>query len=164
MTQPVVYLHAVAAAYVLVLGPFQLLRRRRDRLHRAVGRSWVAAMAVVCVSSFWIGHGFSWLHVLALWTLFSVGLGVFSILRGNVPAHRYNMLGSYLGTVAAFGFATAVPGRSIPELAAQYPATLGIGVAVVLATAAALVATFRAAPALTPPPAGRQPDRARTAP
>src|SRR5690625_729096 len=51
---PVVTLHAVAATYVLLLGPLQILRRRRDLAHRIVGLSWLMAMVTVCLSSFWI--------------------------------------------------------------------------------------------------------------
>src|SRR5690625_1362412 len=60
---PVVTLHAVAATYVLLLGPLQILRRRRDLAHRIVGLSWLMAMVTVCLSSFWIApDGFSEEH------------------------------------------------------------------------------------------------------
>src|SRR5699024_8573572 len=41
---PVITLHAIAATYVLLLGPLQILRRRRDLAHRIVGLSWLVAM------------------------------------------------------------------------------------------------------------------------
>lgn len=43
---PVITLHAVSALVVLLLGPFQILRRRRDRAHRILGGVWAAAMVV----------------------------------------------------------------------------------------------------------------------
>lgn len=135
---PFIAFHAVAAFFVLVLGPVQILRRRRDRVHRVLGVSWVAAMVVVCVSSFWINAGsFSWLHGLSIWTLLSIVLALIGIRRGNVGLHRGFMVGSYLGTLAAFAFAVLVPTRAIPRLLASEPVVawgtaLGVAAAVAI--------------------------------
>ena len=117
--------HVIAALFVLLIGPFQILRRRRDRIHRTMGYLWVAAMYYVCFSSFWIvtaGH-FTWLHGLSAFTIVTVTLGLVGAVRGNIRAHLGNMVGSYIGIAVAFGFAVAVPGRAIPQLLAQDPAT-----------------------------------------
>ncbi|NKX55591.1 DUF2306 domain-containing protein [Arthrobacter mobilis] len=137
--------HAVAAGYVLVLGPLNIFRRAKDTVHKAVGFTWVGAMYYVCISSFWITHdgGFSWLHGLSAFTLLTVTLGLISAIRGNIAAHRGNMIGSYLGTATAFAFATLAPGRRIPALLAEDPATLAFAAALVLASSAALFLTLR---------------------
>lgn len=117
--------HVVAALFVLAIGPLQILRRRRDRIHRTMGYLWVAAMYYVCVSSFWIvseGH-FTWLHGLSAFTMVTVTLGLIGAIRRNIRSHRGNMVGSYVGIAVAFGFAVAVPGRAIPQLLAEDPAT-----------------------------------------
>ena len=104
-------------------GPVQILRRRRDRIHRTMGYLWVSAMYYVCFSSFGIvsdGH-FSWLHGLSAFTIVTVTLGLFSAIRGNIAAHMGNMIGSYIGIAVAFVFAATVPGRAIPELLATDP-------------------------------------------
>lgn len=135
---PLIAIHAVAAAYVLLLGPINILRRQRDRTHRFIGYTWVGVMAVTCFSSFGIVHagGFSWLHALSVYTLFSIGAGVWSIVRsGNRVAHRYNMIGAYLGTLIAFVFAAAIPSRRIPQLALNDPASLALAAALVVASA-----------------------------
>lgn len=114
---PVIAVHAVAALYVLLLGPLQILRPRRDRAHRILAGTWVAAMLVVCGSSFGImPDGFSWLHGLSLWTLTCMVISLAAIRRGNVGVHRGFMIGSYLGTLTAFAFAALVPTRLIPQL------------------------------------------------
>jgi uncharacterized membrane protein len=113
--------HVVAALFVLAIGPVQILRRRRDRIHRTMGLLWVAAMYYVCVSSFWIvseGH-FTWLHGLSAFTIVTVTLGLVSAIRGNIRSHRGNMLGSYIGIAVAFAFAVGAPGRAIPRLLEQ---------------------------------------------
>lgn len=126
--------HVVAALFVLAIGPVQILRRRRDRVHRTMGYLWVAAMYYVCFSSFGIvsdGH-FSWLHGLSAFTIVTVTLGLISAVRHNIPAHRGNMVGSYLGIAVAFGFAVGVPGRSIPLLLLADPGTAFFVAALVL--------------------------------
>lgn len=133
--------HAIAASYVLVLGPVQILRPRRDRMHRILGRTWVVAIALTCLSSFGIraGGGFSWLHALSVFTMVTVTLGVLGAIRHNEIGHRANMIGSYLGTVGAFVFAVAAPGRIIRQVTVSDPGSVLLVVALVLATSAALV-------------------------
>lgn len=143
---PVIVVHAVAALYVLLLGPLQILRRRRDGAHRLLGGSWVAAMLVVCTSSFAImPDGFSWLHGLSIWTLVCLVIAIVSIRRGDVPMHRGFMIGSYLGTLTAFGFAALVPTRMIPHLLRSEPLVAGMTLLAVAATVAAFaLITIRA--------------------
>jgi uncharacterized membrane protein len=113
--------HVVAALFVLAVGPVQIFRRRRDRIHRTMGLLWVAAMYYVCVSSFWIvseGH-FTWLHGLSAFTLLTVTMGLLAAIRANIRSHRGNMVGSYIGIAVAFAFAVGAPGRAIPRLLAE---------------------------------------------
>jgi uncharacterized membrane protein len=138
--------HVITALFVLAIGPFQILRRRRDRIHRTMGYLWVAAMYYVCFSSFWIvsdGH-FSWLHGLSAFTIVTVTLGLVSAIRGNVPSHLGNMIGSYIGIAVAFIFAVTVPGRAVPHLIAEDPATAAFVCGlVVLSTAVTFVSLKR---------------------
>src|SRR5918994_1161638 len=89
--------HVIAALFVLAIGPVQIFRRRRDRIHRTMGYLWVAAMYYVCFSSFWM----------------------VSAIRGNIKSHLGNMVGSYIGIAVAFVFAVSLPGRAIPRLLAE---------------------------------------------
>jgi uncharacterized membrane protein len=131
--------HVVAALFVLAVGPVQIFRRRRDRIHRAMGLLWVAAMYYVCVSSFWIvseGH-FTWLHGLSAFTIMTVTLGLVSAIRRNIRSHRGNMIGSYVGIAVAFAFAVGVPGRAIPRLLQEdAPTAVYVAGLVVLSVAA----------------------------
>lgn len=147
--------HVVAALFVLAIGPFQVFRWRRDRVHRTMGYLWVAAMYYVCLSSFWIvtdGH-FSWLHGLSAFTIVTVTVGLISAIRHNFPAHLGNMIGSYIGIAVAFVFAAAVPGRAIPRLLAEDPASaLFVGGLVVLTVVVLFVSLKRGGRAGAPPP------------
>ena len=133
---PAITVHAVAATYVLLLGPLQILRRRRDLAHRLIGTTWLAAMLTVCISSFWVmPNGFSWLHGLSIWTLVCMVAALVGIRIGIVEIHRGFMVGSYIGTLVAFAFAALVPVRLIPQLLRSEPlvvmvTALGVGVLV----------------------------------
>jgi len=51
---PIIVLHTFAALGALGLGAAMFLARKGTLLHRVAGRSWVALMLVVALSSFWI--------------------------------------------------------------------------------------------------------------
>lgn len=119
-------LHAAGATLAVVLGGFQLLRRRKgDLLHRRIGRLWMADMYWVAFSSFGIrqlnpGH-FSWIHALSLWTTLSLTLAIWTARRGNIRAHRAWATGSYLGLLGAGIAAVAIPSRLVPQTAVHAP-------------------------------------------
>ncbi|MFL2786041.1 MAG: DUF2306 domain-containing protein [Paracoccaceae bacterium] len=49
--------HIVCALYALIIGPLEIFRNRRDKLHRWLGYSWVVALALTALSSF-LSSGF----------------------------------------------------------------------------------------------------------
>lgn len=135
---PLLIGHAIAALYVLALGPINIFRPRRDRTHRIIGYTWVLCMYSVCVSSFWIvteGH-LTWLHGLAALTIVSISVGLVAAVRRDVKTHRANMIGSYIGIAIAFGFAAFAPGRAVPRLRADDPATAAFVVVFILVSVA----------------------------
>lgn len=142
---PLLVTHVIAALYALLIGPINILRRRRDRTHRILGYTWAACMYYVCVSSFWIvtdGH-FSWLHGLSAFTIVTVSLGIAAAVRANVRGHLMNMVGSYAGLLAAFGFAATVPSRAIPRLMVSDPGTAVFFAAFIATSVAALYLTVK---------------------
>lgn len=109
---PATQLHILAILVALAATALILPLRKGTRLHRRAGRLWAGAMMLAALSSFWIGNGFSWLHILTLVVLFNVPYAIWSIRRGNVAAHRASMLGVVIGGLGiAGGFALAAPGR-----------------------------------------------------
>lgn len=146
--------HAIAATFAVLIAPVNILRRRRDAAHRALGRSWVVAMYLVCVSGMFIYTigGFTIFHALALFTFATTTLGVLAIRRRNVRAHAGNMIGSWAGALVAGGFAAFVPGREIPTLAVSDPAVLWsiVAAVVVLTTAWVAFVLLRLGPAHGP--------------
>ncbi|EON15654.1 DUF2306 domain-containing protein [Pandoraea sp. SD6-2] len=116
-------MHLGAAVAAVLLGVGILLMRRGTSRHRWVGRLWVAAMAVTAATSFGIrelgGGHLSWLHALSAYVLTGLVLAVVAIRRGNVSAHRRQMLGLYAGLVIAGGAAVLMPGRVLNSALTQ---------------------------------------------
>ena len=86
--------------------------RKGTPLHRVLGGSWVGAMLVTALGSFWIqsrGH-LSWIHLLSVWTVLGLAHGIWSLWRGRVLAHRQAMRGLMVGLAVAFVF-TLTPER-----------------------------------------------------
>lgn len=150
VSTPILLLHVVASVYALTVAPINLLRRRRDRTHRRVGRTWVIAMFVSALTSFAVQQpflAFSWLHALSLWTMLSISLGVVAIRRGNRPAHIGHMVGSYFGLWVAFLWAALAPDRTIAQVVAQAPATAAVTGLLAVLAAVGTFWVFRTTPA-----------------
>lgn len=138
-----ILVHATAGTVAVLLPPVNLIRRRRDSAHKALGRTWVVAMYLLCTSGMFIHSltgGFTVFHALALFTFVTTTLGVVLIPRGNVRAHVGNMVGGWLGAIGAGTAAAFVPGREIPTWMAGspeifWPSVLGIVLAVTAWTA-----------------------------
>ena len=109
-------IHLAAALGALILGVAMLARPKGTRSHKLLGRIWVAVMLVAAVTSFWIRRdGFSWIHLLSVWTLISLACAVWFIRRGNVRAHQGFMIGTFLGLAGA-GAGALMPGRLLFRL------------------------------------------------
>lgn len=142
----VIQAHVLAAIPALMLGPVALWRRRRDGLHRAIGRIWVLSMAALAVTGLLIpSEGlaligpFGPIHALSFLTLWGLWEGVAHARAGRIAAHRAQMRWMYLGALAVAGAFTFMPGRRLnavlfqdtPHLA--WPALGLVLLAVVLA-------------------------------
>ncbi|TGE00677.1 DUF2306 domain-containing protein [Methylobacterium nonmethylotrophicum] len=113
---PVIQVHAAAAIAALVLGALQFGLPRGFGRHRLMGRLWVGLMALVALSSFGISGlrqvgPFSWIHGLSVFTLGALVLAVAYARRRRLAAHRWAMIGLYLGALVVTGLFTLLPGR-----------------------------------------------------
>lgn len=156
---PLVALHAFAAATAFFLGAWQLFGSRKGSpVHRFSGRVWVALMLFVAVTSFWIREpgeegriaGFSWIHILSVVTIVTVSLGLLAAFRRNVPAHRGNMAGSWIGLTIAGWFAATGADRDLPDFAADDPRQAVAALVAVLVTTVAVVVAGRLLTARAP--------------
>lgn len=116
----VVQIHVAAALLALGLGPLALYRRSRDRLHKALGRGWVALMGVTAASGFPIPASvlpifgtFGPIHALSAYLLWGLAQGIWYIRRGQIAAHAATMRALYWQANGLAALFTLMPGRRI---------------------------------------------------
>jgi uncharacterized membrane protein len=113
---PVIQLHAFAAMAAFGLGIVQLSAPKGTLPHRAVGWLWVALMASVAITSFWIHEvrmvgPFSPIHLLSIFVLIMLPRAVLNAHRHIVERHRKGMIGLFVGGLVVAGAFTFLPGR-----------------------------------------------------
>src|SRR6195952_421134 len=113
---PAIPLHAFAAMAAFALGIVQFVAPKGTLPHRTIGWIWVGLMASVAVSSFWIHQirllgPWSPIHLLSIFTLVMLPLGVWRAHHHEVNAHRRIMIGIFTGALVIAGLFTFVPGR-----------------------------------------------------
>jgi uncharacterized membrane protein len=111
-----IQLHAYAALGAFVLGAIQLAGAKGTTRHRALGYTWAALMFTVAISSFWVHEIRLWgpwspIHLLSIFTLVMLPLGLWAAHSHAVARHRSTMIGLYLGALVIAGLFTLVPGR-----------------------------------------------------
>jgi len=141
---PVIQVHVISAVLAISIGPFVLLRKRHDRLHKCLGYVWVLSMLSVAISGLFIpgfalqilGH-FGPIHAFVVLTLFSLWKGMAAIFRGNIRRHRAYMSGLYWNGLLVAGAVNFLPGRAINRT--LFPAEPQMGYVVLAAIIAALL-------------------------
>jgi uncharacterized membrane protein len=113
---PAIQLHAFAAMSAFALGLVQLAAPKGTLPHRAVGWIWVTLMLVVAISSFFVHELKVWgrwspIHLLSIFTLTMLPLGVWRARHHEVQAHRWTMISIFVGGLVIAGLFTFVPGR-----------------------------------------------------
>ena len=113
-------IHLTAALWALLAGISQLSTPKGTRFHKMVGWSWMAAMVIVAVSSFWLTGfmdlfwGYSPIHLLSVWILVCVAVSLHSAKTNNIKRHKAFAIGAFYGVVGA-GIGALAPGRVIHQ-------------------------------------------------
>ncbi|MCA6120453.1 DUF2306 domain-containing protein [Bradyrhizobium sp. WSM 1704] len=113
---PAIPLHAFAAMAAFVLGSIQLAAPKGTLPHRTLGWIWVILMLVVALSSFWIHEirllgPWSPIHLLSIFSLTMLALGVMAARSHDVRRHKFTMIGIFFGALVIAGLFTFMPGR-----------------------------------------------------
>lgn len=112
-----VKLHVVSAVTAFGVGVFLMLGRKGHGLHRALGYTWVVAMAVVAISSFFIMDlnkgSLSLIHGLSAWTLVGLPMGIAAARRRDIRKHAKEMTQMFVGAMLIAGLFTLLPGRRL---------------------------------------------------
>ena len=123
-TQPIP-LHAIMAIVAVILGGIQLSMKKGGSIHKLLGRIWVGLMLIVAISSFFIHEiklwgAYSPIHLLSLWTIFILGVGIYYARVGNVKRHKQTMITLYFFALIVAGFFTLMPGRIMHQILITY--------------------------------------------
>ena len=113
---PAIPLHAFAAVAAFMLGVIQFAAPKGTLPHRTIGWIWVMLMLAVAASSFWIHQIKLWgdwspIHLLSVFALVTVPLGVWQAHRHRVADHRGIMILIFSGALVIAGLFTLLPGR-----------------------------------------------------
>ena len=113
---PAIPVHAFAAMTAFLLGVVQLAAPKDTLPHRTLGWIWVGLMVSVAFSSFWIHQirllgPWSPIHLLSIFTLVTLPLGVWMAHRHRVTDHRRIMILIFSGELVIAGLFTLIPGR-----------------------------------------------------
>ena len=117
-----VRIHILAATGALALSPVQLLRRRGDTWHRALGTLWVLSLATAATGSFLIS-GFAVLgpfgpiHLLSIYVLFLLARALAALRRGDAPRHGAIMRDLVWWGLVLPGLLALLPSRLLGEIA-----------------------------------------------
>jgi uncharacterized membrane protein len=111
-----IQVHAYAALAAFALGIVQLASTKGTTQHRALGFVWAALMAAVALSSFWVHELRIWgpwspIHLLSIFTLIMLPLGLWYAHTHRISGHQRTMQGLFIGALIVAGLFTFVPGR-----------------------------------------------------
>lgn len=115
-----VQIHVAGAITAFAVGVIILLAPKGLRWHKTLGWTWVVAMVVTAISSFFItglmGSSFSPIHALSAWTMIGLPFGIAAIRRRNIREHRQSMTGMFVGAILVAGLFSFLPGRLMWEI------------------------------------------------
>ena len=114
-------LHAIMAMIAIILGGIQLSMKKGGLIHKLLGRIWVGLMLIVAITSFFIHKTKMWgdyspIHLLSLWTIFILGVGIYYVRVGNIKRHKQVMIATYFFALILTGFFTLYPGRVMHQI------------------------------------------------
>ncbi len=111
-------MHAILGLITVVLGIIQLGSPKGTMLHKITGRLWVAAMAIVAFSGFFIHElqmlgPLSPIHIISAVMLYYLFIGVRAARQGNIRLHRTVMRCLFWFGLVITGWFTLLPGRTM---------------------------------------------------
>jgi uncharacterized membrane protein len=114
---PFVWTHLGSVMLPLAITPVQLLRRRGDGAHRALGWIWALSLFSTALISFGIRDindgGFSFVHIFSIVTIVTVPMLVLAARHQRIARHRGAVRGLVTGALLTAGYFTLIPSRML---------------------------------------------------
>jgi len=117
------YLHLATIVPAFLIGTFLLVRRKGTPIHKSLGRIYLLLMIATGLTTLFmpaqvgprfLAH-FGFIHAFSLLALYSAPAAFLAVRRGNVKAHRGNMIGLYVGGILIAGAFAFSPGRMLHD-------------------------------------------------
>jgi len=123
----IIYAHATLALLAVPLGLYIFLTRKGTKQHRMLGRIWITFLIVVSLTAIFLQEinpgQYSLIHLLIPWTIGSLSYSIWNIKKFKKTkierykfAHKYSMIGVYVGALLVAGAFTLMPGRFFHEI------------------------------------------------
>jgi len=96
------------------LGLYLLIAPKGTRMHKQLGKLWVALMVITATSTLFIHGGlhFSWIHIFVPFTYRASWLVVRKARAGDIAGHKKEIVSLFLGALMIPGIAAfLIPGR-----------------------------------------------------
>lgn len=107
--------HIVLALSSMVLGAYQLSRKKGTKWHKTLGWIWVGLMASVGVSAILLpareAEVLQLTRLLVIWLAVGLPMSIWAVKSGRILLHRAFMIGLYAGGLAIAAAFTFTPGR-----------------------------------------------------
>jgi len=113
------YLHLATIVPAFFIGSYLFVNHKGTSIHKLLGKVYMVLMLVTAIITLFMPaqvgstvlNHFGFIHLFSLLTFVTVIGAYLSVLKGNIQAHRFNMLGLYIGGIIIAGAFTFVPGR-----------------------------------------------------
>lgn len=109
------HIHIILAVTSMLVGGFQLCRKKGTKGHRIMGWLWVALMSGVAISAILLParepEVIQITKLLVIWLIVGLPLSIVAIKNGKILLHRAFMIGLYIGGLVIAAAFTFTPGR-----------------------------------------------------
>ena len=109
-----IVIHVATVLPAIPLGGYLLLAPKGTKLHKLLGKIWVALIVATATSAIFIktSGSFSFIHIFIPMTFWASYKLIATARRGDMKGHKKEILGLYLGALTIPGIvAFALPGR-----------------------------------------------------
>lgn len=106
-------IHLATVLPCVPLGAYLLLSPKGTRLHKQMGKTWVALMLTTAIAITFVrgGTDFSWIHIFVPYTFIAAWKVVRTARAGDIPQHRKEITGMYIGALIIPGLFSFLPNR-----------------------------------------------------
>lgn len=112
-------IHVTAAAAALLVGAIIMTLPKGRGPHKALGWTWVIAMATAAGSSLFMtglnGDFYSLIHLISGWAIIVLPMAIYAIRTRNIAAHRQHMMSLFFGALLIAATFAFLPGRFMFE-------------------------------------------------